>query len=251
MLRRLLLACAFVIGCQRASTDDPVTPAPVDVPVTDRADATPPVSPPATEDRPGFYLGRELAPTMTFHGADWLTRDERDDEENTTLMHARLGLSPGDVACDIGAGNGYHALKMARAVAPTGKVLAVDIQPQMLDLLDARAREAGITNVQRVLSTQTDPKLADGACDLILLVDVYHELEDPAAMLGHLRRALSPKGRIALLEFRAEDPDVPIKALHKMSKAQILREYEANGLQLAGAFDGLPWQHLMFFTAAP
>ena len=166
-------------------------------------------------------------------------------------MHAQLGLSPGDVACDIGAGNGYHSLKMARAVGPSGKVLAVDIQPQMLDLLDARAREAGVTNVQRVLSAQTDPKLPDGACDLILLVDVYHELEDPAAMLGHLRRALSPKGRIALLEFRAEDPNVPIKELHKMSKAQILREYEANGLKLSAEFDGLPWQHLMFFTAAP
>jgi SAM-dependent methyltransferase len=200
---------------------------------------------------PGTYLGRELAPTMTFHGADWLTRPERDDEEDTSGLHARLGLRPGQVACDIGAGNGYHTLKMASAVAPGGTAVAVDIQPEMLELLAARAEQAGITNVRRVTSTPDDPKLAAGTCDLILLVDVYHELSDPATMLGHLRDALSPTGTIALLEFRGEDPDVPIKALHKMTKAQILREFSANGLRLAGEYDGLPWQHLMFFAAAP
>lgn len=197
----------------------------------------------------GTYLGRTLATTMSFHGADWLTRPERDAEEDTTAMHAQLGLSSGQIACDIGAGNGYHALRMAKAVAPRGRVLAVDIQPEMLAMLRARAEEQGINNVELVEGKLADPRLAAGACDLILLVDVYHEFSDPAAMLGHLARALSPGGRIALLEFRGEDPEVPIKALHKMTKAQIVKEFAASDLQVVGEFDGLPWQHLMFFGA--
>jgi len=193
-------------------------------------------------------MGRELADTMSHLGATWLTRPERDDEEDTTAMHANLGLRPGDVACDVGAGNGYHTLRMARAVGPSGKAIGVDLQPQMLTLLRGRAESEGIENVETILATEDDPNLPPNTCDLILLVDVYHELSDPAAVLGHLREALTEQGRIALLEYRAEDPEVPIKALHKMSKDQILAEYGANGLALQSTFDGLPWQHMMFFV---
>ena len=194
-------------------------------------------------------MGRELAETMSHLGAWWLTRPERDDEEDTTAMHANLGLRPGEVACDVGAGNGYHTLRMARAVGPDGKAIGVDLQPEMLELLRTRADAEGVGNVETVVSTADDPGLHPDTCDLILLVDVYHELSDPAAVLGHLRQALTDRGRIVLLEYRAEDPEVPIKALHKMSKAQILAEYEANGLALQSEFVGLPWQHMMFFVS--
>ncbi|MBL9021900.1 MAG: class I SAM-dependent methyltransferase [Myxococcales bacterium] len=203
----------------------------------------------AVADAPGTYMGRRIAPTMTHDAADWLIREERDAEENATKMLAELRLAPGDVACDLGAGNGYHTLKMARAVAPAGRAFAVDVQPEMLELLKARAEAAGIGNVVHVLGTQTDTKLPPATCDLVLLADVYHELSDPEAVLASARRALTARGRLVLLEFRAEDPDVPIKPEHKMSKAQILRELNANGFELDRSFDGLPWQHLMFFRA--
>jgi ubiquinone/menaquinone biosynthesis C-methylase UbiE len=199
-------------------------------------------------DRPGFYMGREIAPTMTHDAADWLIRETRDSEENATRMLAELGLKPGDVACDLGAGNGYHTLKMARAVAPSGRAYAVDIQPEMLDLLRERAKAGGVTNVELVLGTQTVTNLPKGVCDLVLMADVYHELSDPEAVLRDVRRALGPRGRLVLLEFRGEDPDVPIKPEHKMTKAQIVKEMAANGMSLVRSFDELPWQHLMFFA---
>ncbi|MEM9692985.1 MAG: class I SAM-dependent methyltransferase [Myxococcota bacterium] len=195
----------------------------------------------------GFYLGRRIASTMSHHGAPWLTRAERDAEENTTLLHQQLGLRPGDTACDFGAGNGYHTQRMAEAVGPSGEVLAIDIQPKMLALLQRRMRPLGLENVRPVLAKPDDASLPDGACDLILMVDVYHELNTPARTLSQLRRALRTEGLIALVEFREEDPAVPIKPLHKMSKAQIMKEFTANELSLRRSFDGLPWQHLMFF----
>jgi ubiquinone/menaquinone biosynthesis C-methylase UbiE len=137
---------------------------------------------------------------------------------------------------------------MARTVAPKGRAIAVDIQPEMLKLLGERAKAEQVTNVQTVLGAGNDPRLPAGACDLILLSDVYHELDDPAAMLGHLKGALSARGVIALLEFRAEDPKVPIKPEHKLSRKQILLELGANGFELVRSFDELPWQHLMFFA---
>lgn len=163
-------------------------------------------------------------------------------------MLKELPLHAGDVACDFGAGNGFHTLEMAKRVAPKGRAIAIDIQPEMLKLLGERAKAAKVTNVQTLLGTANDPKLPAATCDLILLSDVYHELDDPAVMLGHLRRALTPRGVIALLEFRAEDPEVPIKPEHKMSKKQILLELGANGFELSRSFDELPWQHLMFFA---
>jgi ubiquinone/menaquinone biosynthesis C-methylase UbiE len=148
--------------------------------------------------------------------------------------------------CDLGCGNGYHALRIARRVGPEGLVYGVDVQPQMLSMLRRRAEREGLDNIERIVGTVADPRLEPGSCDLILLVDVYHELSYPEQMLTALRRALRPGGRVALVEFRAEDPDVPIKPLHKMSKDQIRREWEANGFEVESEFDELPWQHLVF-----
>lgn len=196
------------------------------------------------------YLGRTIAPTMSHHGAGWLVREEREEEENTDLLLEQLRLEPGDVACDVGAGNGYHALRMAKHVEPDGRVIAVDIQPEMLALLKRRAQAAGVANVETRLGEPGDPKLKPETCDLVLLVDVYHELADPGGMLEHLKRALKPDGTIALVEFRANDPSVPIKPLHTMTKAQMKKELAASGLEPVRSFDGLPWQHLIFFGPA-
>ena len=193
------------------------------------------------------YMGRRLAPTMHYLGADWLMRETRESEEAPAALLDALQLSPGDVACDVGAGSGYHTLRMAPRVGERGRVYAVDIQPEMLDRLQHSARTAGLDNVQAVQNTQTDTGLDPGTCDVILLVDVYHEFSHPAEMLQSMRGALKPDGVIALVEFRAEDPRVPIKPLHKMSKAQIMRELPPSGLKLVREVNTLPWQHVMFF----
>ncbi|MBX7072052.1 MAG: class I SAM-dependent methyltransferase [Pirellulales bacterium] len=193
------------------------------------------------------YKGRVIAPTMTFHGAPWLTRAERAQEEDTPKLLEALAVRPGQTVCDMGCGNGYYTIELARRVGPQGRVLAVDIQPEMLHLLSERAKAEGLKNIELIENTPIDPKLPANSCDLILLVDVYHEFAYPVHMLEAMRQALKPDGRIALVEFRAEDPTVPIKPLHKMSKRQILKEYPPNGFRLAGEFDELPWQHLMFF----
>lgn len=200
-----------------------------------------------TPPPPTQYMGRSIAQTMSYHGAPWLVRDNREDEERTSDVLKQLELKPGMVVCDLGCGNGYYTLLMAPQVAPDGKVLAVDIQQEMLHLLKLRSEAEGIHNVEPVLGTIVDPKLPEGVVDMVLLVDVYHEFSHPEQMLQGLRKALSPKGLIALLEYRQEDRTVPIKPLHKMSKRQILKEYRANGFKLAKQYDGLPWQHLMFF----
>lgn len=197
--------------------------------------------PPATT-----YMGREIAQTMHWRGADWLLRETREDEEHVTLLLDNLGIEEGMAVCDLGCGNGYHALRIARRVGPEGLVYGVDVQPQMLSMLRRRAEREGLDNIERIVGTVADPRLEPGSCDLILLVDVYHELSYPEQMLTALRRALRPGGRVALVEFRAEDPDVPIKPLHKMSKDQIRREWEANGFEVESEFDELPWQHLVF-----
>jgi ubiquinone/menaquinone biosynthesis C-methylase UbiE len=158
-----------------------------------------------------------------------------------------LDLKPGQAVCDMGCGNGFYTLQMAPMVGEKGVVYAVDIQQEMLHLLHERAKEAGVKNIKPILGTLIDPKLPDTSCDLILLVDVYHEFSHPEHMLRAMRKALKPTGRIALVEFRLEDPEVPIKLLHKMSKEQILKEFPANGFKLIDEFDRLPWQHVMFF----
>ncbi len=193
------------------------------------------------------YKGRVIAVTMHYLGAPWLTRDSRQREEDCVMLLKALNIKPGQVVCDMGCGNGFYTLQLAKLVGPEGRVLAVDIQPEMLHLLSERAKEEEISNIQPILGTQTDPKLPSEGVDLILLVDVYHEFSHPEPMLKSMRAALKPGGRIALAEFRKEDPKVPIKLEHKMTKKQILKEFPPNGFKLVEQFDKLPWQHLMFF----
>ena len=212
--------------------------------------APPPTSAPATAP-PALteYMGRQIAPAMSFHGggASWLLRRLREEEERTSVLLPELRLKPGMTVCDLGCGNGYHVLLMAPKVAPGGRVLAVDIQQEMLDQLKERAAAAHVDNIQTIRGEVHDPHLPPASCDLILLVDVYHEFSHPEPMLAAMRRALKPAGVVALVEFRGEDPEVPIKPEHKMTKAQIHKEWEANGYTLAREFNDLPWQHLMYW----
>lgn len=196
------------------------------------------------------YKGRKIATVMSYAGADWLIRSQRIEEENPQKMLNSLKLKPGQTVCDLGCGNGYYTLELARRVGPEGKVYGVDIQPEMLRLLEHRAGEKGLENVELILSTPIDPKLPKASIDLILLVDVYHEFSYPEHMLGAMRKSLKPDGRVVLVEFRGEDPTVPILPLHKMTKAQVRRELEPNGYKLVEEFDELPWQHVMFFGKA-
>ncbi|MBL8827652.1 MAG: methyltransferase domain-containing protein [Planctomycetaceae bacterium] len=193
------------------------------------------------------YMGREIAQTMHFAGAPWLVRESREREEDGAAMIKQLKVQPGQTICDMGCGNGYHTLKLAKLVGPQGKILAVDIQPEMLTLLREAAKQAEITNVKPILGSLTDPHLPAGSVDLVLCVDVYHEFSHPEHMLRAIRKALRPKGRLVLVEFREEDENVPIRPEHKMSKQQVLKELTPNGFKLVEQFDGLPWQHLMFF----
>ncbi len=201
------------------------------------------VNPPAPKD----YKGREIAQTMHYLGAPWLTRESRQREEDCATLLGALGIKEGDTVCDLGCGNGFYSLKLARLVGERGKVFAVDIQREMLELLKDAAAAEKVENIQPVLGSVVDPKLPEASVDLVLLVDVYHEFSHPEQMLAAIRRSLKPAGRVALAEFRAEDPNVPIKPLHKMSKAQIMKEFPPNGFKLVEEFDELPWQHLMFF----
>jgi len=193
------------------------------------------------------YKGRRIAQTMHYTGAEWLTRDNREQEERCSLMLANLGLKQGLTICDMGCGNGFHTLQLAKMTGDSGHVYGVDIQPEMLQLLNKRADEQGIKNISPVLGAYTDPRLPKGKIDLILLVDVYHEFSHPEQMLAAMRESLSPEGICVLVEFRTEDPNVPIKPEHKMTKAQIMKEWPPSGFKLVREFDGLPWQHMMFF----
>jgi len=204
--------------------------------------------PPASAPAPARYMGREIAATMHYTGADWLVRESRQREEDCKRLLKELHVQPGQVICDMGCGNGFYTLKLARLTGKTGKVYAVDIQQEMLDMLQRRAKAAELDNILLRLGTETDPRLPENSIDLVLMVDVYHEFSQPDAMLKAIRKSLKPTGRIALVEFRAEDKKVPIKPEHKMSKRQILKEFPSNGLKLTTQFDELPWQHLMFFS---
>ena len=193
------------------------------------------------------YMGRTIAVTMHFTGAEWLVRNEREREERCSMVLANLGVKPGMKVCDMGCGNGFYTLSIAKMVAPLGHVYAVDIQPEMLKFLNDRADDEGVRNFSPILGSELDPRLPSNSIDMILCVDVYHEFSYPEQMLAAMREALSPQGVIVLVEFRAEDPKVPIKPEHKMTKAQILKEMGPNGFKLVKEFDKLPWQHLMFF----
>ncbi len=184
---------------------------------------------------------------MGVGGADWLERSERESEENPTRAIQLLGLKAGMTVADIGAGSGYYALRMAELVGPSGKIYANDIQPEMLAILKKRMRATKAVNVEPVLGTESDPKLPAGCCDVLLMVDVYHELSHPREMLGKLREAMKDGGRLILLEYRKEDPYVPIRPEHKMSVKEAKMEVEAEGFVLDKTIEELPWQHILIF----
>jgi len=202
---------------------------------------------PASRDGIGkFYKGREIAHVMGHLGADWLERPERQREERTDLLLKALDLKPTDVVADIGAGTGFFTFLMAPQV-PQGRILAVDIQPEMIQYLNEGKAKRSQTNVQPILSTESDPKLPANSINLAIMIDAYHEFSYPREMIQHIADALKPGGRIALVEYRAEDPSVPIKEVHKMSVAQATNEMKAAGLRLLKNDDRLPQQHIMFF----
>ncbi|QGJ71321.1 Class I SAM-dependent methyltransferase [Planctomycetales bacterium 10988] len=196
---------------------------------------------------PTHFMGREIATTMHYSGAPWLVRESRQREEDCRQLLAALNVKPGQNICDLGCGNGFYSLQLAEMVGEEGTIFCVDIQPEMLRFLQARAEAEEIGNCELLLGTPIDPKLPEGEVDLILLVDVYHEISHPQQMLREMRKSLKPEGRIALVEFRLEDPDVPIKLLHKMSQKQMKKEFTSNGFQLLETYDKLPWQHLHFY----
>lgn len=199
---------------------------------------------------PGTHpvTGRKIAGVMGMSGADWLVRPEREAEEQPEKALDALKLKPGMVVADIGAGVGYMSLRMARRVGPTGRVYANDLQPEMLAKLRENAARAKLENVVTVLGDVTDPKLPANMMDLVLLVDVYHEFAQPQQMLRKIRETLKPDGRLVLLEYRAEDPKVPILPEHKMTVAQVKTELEAEGFLLQPVIETLPRQHILILT---
>jgi len=194
-----------------------------------------------------FYMGREIAYVMGFQAAGWLDRPEREKEEQTSKMIEALKLKPGDVAADVGAGSGTIAFRLCDKVGPQGKVLAVDIQKEMLELLRERAKARQVANFEVIAGTETDPKLPAESVDLILMVDVYHEFAFPYEMTEAMVKALKPGGRLVFVEFRLEDPKVPIKLVHKMTEKQVKKEMEPHPLKWVETSKVLPWQHIIFF----
>jgi SAM-dependent methyltransferase len=189
--------------------------------------------------------GRVFAPVMGVGGAGWLERAEREQEEAPTKAIDALELKPGMVIADIGAGSGYYTSRIAKRVAPSGRVYATDIQPGMIAILDRRVKAEALTNVETILGVMDDPKLPPSSIDLAIMVDVYHELQQPQVFLQRLKPAFKPGGRLVLLEFRKEDPRVPILEVHKMSVAEVKAELEAEGFAIERVVDVLPWQHII------
>src|SRR5688572_3919940 len=191
---------------------------------------------------------RQPAPVMGVGGADWLVRPERIQEEQPDRMLAALDIPKGAVVADVGAGVGYHVWRLAEIVGPTGKVIAEDIQEGMIQLLRKNIESRKLPNVEIILGTPTDPKLPSNSVDLVLMVDVYHEFSEPVTMMKHIRNSLKPGGRVALVEFRKEDPNVPIQPLHKMSLQEVRSELEPMGFKFQRSHEFLPWQHILIFT---
>lgn len=195
---------------------------------------------------------RKPAPVMTFHGAEWLERPEREQEEKPDEVIRAMGLKSGDVVADIGCGTGYFSRRMAKVVAPDGKVYANDIQPEFIEMLKANCAKEGITNVIPVLGAEDDPKLPKGAIDWILLTDVYHEFQKPEAMLARMLESLKPEGKVALIEYRLEDDSAAhIKVEHRMSVKQVLSEWNKAGFELVDLLEFLPSQHFFVFQRDP
>ena len=194
-----------------------------------------------------FYMGREISHVMGHQGAEWLERPEREHEEMPNALVELLKLKEGDVVADIGVGTGYIARRISPKIGETGTLYGVDIQQEMLDLLAEKMAELGITNVKGALGTITDPKLPPESVDLAIMVDVYHEFSHPYEMMQNICRALKTGGRVAFVEYRAEDRSVPIKRLHKMSELQVIKEATPHPLVWVETLDDLPWQHVIIF----
>ena len=193
-----------------------------------------------------WYMGRQIAHVMSHFGIDWLERAEREMEENTSLLLKNVAVKPGMVVADIGAGSGYHSALLSKMVG-TGKVFAVDVEPEMIAYLNARIKQEKLSRIVPVLSTEQKVSLPENTIDMMLLVDVYHEFSFPYEMALSMRAALKPGGKLVLVEFRAEDLTVPIKTIHKMSEAQAIKEFKAAGFAFDRNIDNLPWQHCMVF----
>jgi predicted methyltransferase len=187
-----------------------------------------------------LYMGREIAQVMGWQGAAWLEREQREREERGSLLLRELGLKPGMRVADVGAGTGYYSRRIAPLVGPTGKVYAVEIQPEMVKMLEAASKRTGLGNIEPILDSVDNVKLANAAIDVAIMVDVYHELEFPHEMLTSIVRALKPGGRVVFVEYRAEDPQVPIKPLHKMSEAQVRLEASQHALAWKRTANSLP-----------
>lgn len=229
------LLFAAALAC-RAAAPPPTPVAPVYESVT------------ASPDGIGVrYMGREIAHVMGWQAADWLERDEREAEERTDLLVAELHLKPGMRVADIGAGTGYVSRRMARLVGALGSVEAVDVQPQMVEKLQESARREQLPQMHPMLGGDDDVRLPPDSVDLAIMVDVYHEFAHPREMLASIVRAVRPGGRVVFVEYRAEDPRVPIKPLHKMSVDQVRREAQSLPLRFERVAEPLPWQHIIVF----
>ncbi len=245
-MRMITLGCLAIVGLLcggSASADDPKPK---------KADDKPRYETRAEHDPNGigkFYMGREIAHVMGYQAAGWLERTEREKEEEPAKLLKALDVKPGMVIADVGAGSGYHTFRLAPLVGEKGKVLAVDVQPEMIKLLTDRAKKEGVANVEAVQGTEKDPKLKPESVDLILMVDVYHEFAFPYEMAEKMVAALKPGGRMVFVEFRLEDDAVPIKLVHKMSERQVLKEMgEFPELRHTKTVGTLPWQHIIIFT---
>jgi len=194
-----------------------------------------------------WYMGREIAYVMGFEGIGWLERSEREEEEDVSKLIKNMRIKPNDIVADIGAGSGYHTFKIA-ALTKNGFVYAVDIQPEMLMVIEETKETGKIKNIETILGTEKSIQLPSNSVDKILMVDVYHEFNFPAEIIVSIKKALKPNGELFLIEYRSEDSSVPIKAIHKMSEKQAVREMEVAGFKLKKNITNLPWQHCMVFV---
>ena len=193
-----------------------------------------------------IYMGREISHVMGFHGVAWLERDSREEEENTKLTISKLPINENSKVADVGAGSGFYTFRIADRV-PKGKVYAVDIQQEALNYINNKAEKQKVDNVITVLGTEKSPNLPENTLDLVIMVDVYHELAFPKEMLENIRKSLKSEGKLLLIEYRGEDPKVAIKPLHKMTVKQVKKELEANGFKLTTNGQFLNIQHFLVF----